>query len=157
MPNQENLKLNEDLDESWPSRGHIKFVNYSNKYRVDSNFVIKSLTFEIMPREIIGIVGKPGCGKTTIFFSLLRLFEYSEGSILIDDVDIKKIGLHDLRSKITLITKDPILLAGTLRKNLDPYDIHTDKDIWDILALVNLDTFVADLYEELLFKCGPGI
>ena len=47
-------------------------------------------------------------------------------------------------------------LAGTLRKNLDPYDKHDDKDIWDILALVNLNTFVADLYEDLQFKCEPG-
>ena len=84
------------------------------------------------------------------------MFEYNEGQILIDDIDIKNIGLHDLRSKITLISKDPILLAGTLRKNLDPYDEYSDREIWDILALVNLNTFVADLYEELLFKCEPG-
>lgn len=101
-------------------------------------------------------MGKSGAGKTTIFFSLLRLFEYSEGEILIDDINIRNIGLHDLRSKITLISKDPILLAGTLRKNLDPYDQYSDREIWDILALVNLNTFVADLYEDLLFKCEPG-
>jgi ABC-type multidrug transport system fused ATPase/permease subunit len=113
LPNQEALKLNDTelIDPSWPARGHIKFVNFSNKYRADSSYVIKNLSLEIMPRETVGIVGKSGSGKTSIFFSLLRLFEYSEGSIFIDDINIKNVGLHDLRSKITLITKDPILLG----------------------------------------------
>ena len=154
---QENLNINDyPIDQSWPTKGHIKFINYSTKYSQDSDYVIKKLNLEIMPKEIIGIIGASGSGKTTIFFSLLRLYEHNEGEILIDDINIKNIGLHDLRSKISLITKNPILLAGPLRKNLDPYDKHSDKEIWDILALVNLNTFVADLYEDLQFKCESG-
>ena len=103
-----------------------------------------------------GIIGKKDSGKTTLALSLLNLYHHSEGSILIDGINIMDIGIHDLRNKITLITKDPVLLAGTLRMNLDPYEVCSDKDLWDVLEVVNLSNLVRSLYKELSFEFDIG-
>ena len=84
------------------------------------------------------------------------MYHHVKGSILIDGVNIDEIGVHDLRNKITLITKDPVLLAGTLRMNLDPYEKFSDKDLWEVLEVVNLSNLVRSLYKELLFEFDIG-
>jgi ATP-binding cassette subfamily C (CFTR/MRP) protein 1 len=88
---------------NWPDRGHIVFQNYSVKYRKGLDDVLKNLNIEIQPNEKIGIVGRTGAGKSSLTLALFRILEYSEGAIYIDGVNIKEIGLHDLRHKITII------------------------------------------------------
>lgn len=88
---------------TWPENGHISFDNYSVKYREGLDDVIKSLSLDIKPGEKIGIVGRTGAGKSSLTLALFRILEHSRGTINIDGVDIKLIGLHDLRHKITII------------------------------------------------------
>lgn len=90
-------------NKEWPNKGHVQFINYSLKYREELDFVLKDLNIEIQPCEKIGIVGRTGAGKSSLTLGLFRMIENHVGQIIIDDVDIHKIGLHDLRQKITII------------------------------------------------------
>jgi ATP-binding cassette subfamily C (CFTR/MRP) protein 4 len=119
----------------WPLGG-ITFRNVSLSYdeseKVD---VLKDLTFEIKPREKIGIVGRTGAGKSSILAALYRLTE-CRGSIWIDGIPIKQLGLHDLRKNISIIPQDPVLFSGTMRYNLDPFDQFKDDELWQVIKEV---------------------
>jgi ABC-type multidrug transport system fused ATPase/permease subunit len=100
--------------------------------------VLHGISFNIKPREKIGVVGRTGSGKSTLALSFFRFVEASAGSILIDGIDISKIGTEDLRSNLTIIPQDPTLFSGTLRTNLDPFDQFEDSDIFESLRRVHL-------------------
>jgi len=126
----------ENYNQQWPPNGSIDFKHYYVKYRPNLPLVIKDLNVHIAHGEKIGIVGRTGSGKSTIFLSLLRMLESSQGTIYIDDVDISKLGLDDLRSKLTIIPQDPMLFKGTLRNNLDLLDKYSDEELWQSLERV---------------------
>lgn len=87
----------------------------------DRNFCLK-----------VGIVGRTGAGKSSLITGLFRL-ALNEGSIVIDDVEIHELMLHELRSKISIIPQEPVLFSGTMRKNLDPIDEYPDHVLWNAL------------------------
>ena len=79
------------------------FNGYSVKYRKELENVLKDINVNISKGEKIGIVGRTGAGKSSLALGIFRILEYSSGKIIIDGVDIKTIGLHDLRKKLTII------------------------------------------------------
>lgn len=123
---------------NWPSHGAIQFINYATRYRVDLEPVLRNVTFKIQAGERVGIVGRTGAGKSSLAMALFRGLEAEEGKILVDDVDIGLIGLFDLRKAITIVPQDPTLFSGTIRSNLDPFDLFTDEEILDTLRRVQL-------------------
>lgn len=139
----------------WPSSGSIEFSNLSLKYDDNSDAILKSLNMSIASGEKIGIVGRTGAGKSSIIQAIFRL-GVNEGMIRIDDVDISKIGLHDLRNSISIIPQDPILFSGTMRDNLDPFQKKTDDELWRALDQVELQTVVRMLANGLDCKMYDG-
>nr|XP_019043546.1 ATP-binding cassette transporter [Kwoniella bestiolae CBS 10118]OCF22476.1 ATP-binding cassette transporter [Kwoniella bestiolae CBS 10118] len=123
---------------SWPEAGAISMEKLIIRYAPDLPDVLHSITFDVAPREKIGIVGATGCGKSTLALSFFRFVEATEGKIVIDGIDISKIGLTDLRSRVTIIPQDPTILSGTLRSTLDVFDEYDDADIYAALRRVHL-------------------
>ncbi|XP_023241974.1 multidrug resistance-associated protein 4-like [Centruroides sculpturatus] len=128
----------------WPQRGKIHFDNLSLQYSEDKNIVLKNLTFRIRSGEKIGIVGRTGAGKSSIIASLFRMTEPT-GTITIDGVDTKVIGLSDLRSKISIIPQDPMLFTGPLRRNIDPFNEYSDDQLWQAIEQVQLKEVINKL------------
>lgn len=133
----------------WPSQGTIKFDNYVARYRKELDLVLRNINFDVLAGEKIGIVGRTGSGKTSLSLALFRMLEQAGGQINIDGVDIRACGLHDLRSKLTIIPQDSILFSGTLRFNLDPLQLHDDEQIWRALELSHLKQYVSTLRDGL--------
>ncbi|KAH3683475.1 hypothetical protein WICPIJ_005559 [Wickerhamomyces pijperi] len=135
-----NLEQEEDPEEikdkppqNWPENGMIKFETVSMRYRPELPLVLQDFSLSIAAGEKIGICGRTGAGKSTLMTVLYRLTDIAGGKVTIDDVDISKMSLFDLRSQLAIIPQDPVLFQGTLRKNLDPFDQMTDTVLNDAL------------------------
>ncbi|GFR21980.1 multidrug resistance-associated protein 1 [Trichonephila clavata] len=98
--------------EDWPSRGVVTFRDYKMRYRKGMDLVLKGINVEIASGEKVGLVGRTGAGKSSLALALFRIVEPEDGTILIDGIDIAMLGLHDLRSKITVIPQVLILIHG---------------------------------------------
>ncbi|NXA04426.1 MRP3 protein, partial [Sapayoa aenigma] len=142
--------------EDWPSKGELEFVNYSVRYRKGLDLVLKGLNLQVHGGEKIGIVGRTGAGKSSMTLCLFRILEAAKGEIKIDGVKISEIGLHDLRSRLTIIPQDPVLFSGTLRMNLDPLNKYSDEEIWKALELSHLKRFVSSQPSMLDYECSEG-
>ncbi|XP_072313058.1 ATP-binding cassette sub-family C member 3 isoform X4 [Eucyclogobius newberryi] len=140
----------------WPLQGNVQFKDYSVRYREGLDLVLKNLTLSVKGGEKIGIVGRTGAGKSSMTLCLFRLLEAAGGEITIDDVKISEIGLHDLRSKLTIIPQEPVLFSGTLRMNLDPFDRYSDEEVWSSLEHAHLHKFVSNQPAQLQLECAEG-
>ncbi|XP_059172943.1 multidrug resistance-associated protein 1-like [Physella acuta] len=138
----------------WPLDGKVKFSGYQTRYREGLDLVLKGITCEFKPGEKIGIVGRTGAGKSSLALALFRLIEATEGSISVDGIRISDIGLHDVRSRLTILPQDPVLFFGTLRMNLDPINEYNDHQLWDALTSAHLKDFVENLSEGLDYEVG---
>ncbi|XP_067242984.1 canalicular multispecific organic anion transporter 1 isoform X1 [Chanodichthys erythropterus] len=142
--------------DDWPSAGNIRFENYKVRYRPELELILHGITCDIESTEKIGIVGRTGAGKSSLTNCLFRIIEASEGRIIIDGVDISTLGLHDLRSRLTIIPQDPVLFSGTLRMNLDPFQKFSDEEIWNVLELAHLKDYVRGLPSGLEHEVSEG-
>ncbi|OIW20357.1 hypothetical protein TanjilG_09517 [Lupinus angustifolius] len=122
----------------WPSSGSIRFEDVVLRYRPELPPVLHGLTFTIFPTDKVGIVGRTGAGKSSMLNALFRIVELERGRILIDDCDIAKFGLADLRKVLGIIPQSPVLFSGTVRFNLDPFNEHNDADLWEALERAHL-------------------
>ena len=132
-------------DDDWPHDGMIEYEDVWMRYRPELDPVLKGVSFTINSGDKVGIVGRTGSGKSSLIVTLFRLVEPYEGRILLDGVNILELGLNDVRGRIAAIPQDPVLFSGSVRTNLDPYDKHSDVEIWEALSHVNLKEVVAGL------------
>ncbi|XP_072965266.1 ABC transporter C family member 5-like isoform X1 [Typha angustifolia] len=134
---------------SWPENGNIELIDLKVRYKESLPTVLHGITCKFPGGKKIGIVGRTGSGKSTLIQALFRLIEPSNGKILIDDIDISSIGLHDLRSRLSIIPQDPTLFEGTIRGNLDPLEDHPDHEVWQALDKCQLGDVIRQKEEKL--------
>ena len=140
------MRLPVPLDENnqqWVSKGRIEFVNYSVRYRPDTETVLDKINLKIMAGEKIGVVGRTGAGKSTLCLAICRFLESSNGHIEIDGVNISEVGLADLRDNITVIPQDAAIFDNTLRFNLDPDEQTSDEHIVELLGKASLTNLMS--------------
>ncbi len=129
QPNEsDELGPNGALEEFQLS-GYVKFSNVSMKYKTSDNPVLRNISFEARPGQKIGLAGATGSGKTTTLSLLARLYEYQEGQITIDDIDLRNFDREALRDQIGFVSQDVIIFRGTLKNNLSPGMHILDTDI----------------------------
>lgn len=162
LQKEENLEIRKNFKtpKEWPNAGEIKIEHIFMKYKKELDTVLNDISCIIKPGQTIGIVGRSGSGKSSLMMALFRIVELSSGRIQIDSIDISKISLFDLRSKISIIPQEPIIFSGTLRSNLDPFGEYSDFEIWNALEAVFLKEKVENMLSKLdeeIFDSGSSL
>lgn len=129
----------------WPQKGSITFEKVAVRYADHLPEVLKEVSFHIPPGNKVGIIGRTGSGKSTIFQAIYRFVELSKGKILIDGQDISLLPLEKLRQSLAIVPQDPTLFLGTIRSNLDRYNEFSDDEIWNALSAVYMADFLRSL------------
>jgi len=140
----------------WPQKGAIEFYDVRMGYRDGLPDVLKACSVTIKGAEKVGIVGRTGAGKSSILVTLFRISELRSGAILIDGVDISRVDLKTLRSRLSIIPQDPVLYTGSLRTNVDPGKRYTDHAVWDCLRQCGMDMAIREHPEGLDRPCEEG-
>ncbi|KAL6919458.1 hypothetical protein FSST1_003484 [Fusarium sambucinum] len=123
---------------AWPTSGTMKIDNLEVSYASDLPPVLKGISFDVKNNERVGVVGRTGAGKSSLTLALFRFLEARSGSVTIDGLDISKVDLHSLRTRLAIIPQDPVLFSGTIRSNLDPFEDNTDDELRESLTRVHL-------------------
>ena len=137
-------------------KGDVILKNVMLRYSPNLPLVLDNVSFRINPGEKVGIVGRTGAGKSSLQAALFRLVELTSGHIYIDGIDIKTLGLHELRSQISIIPQDPTLFSGPLRQTLDPFNEFNDNELWEALEKVQIKKKTLSLTGQLLFHVSEG-
>lgn len=142
---------------TWPSKGEIEIKHTSMRYR-DGPLVLKDLSLTVQGGEKIGVVGRTGSGKSSLMTVLFRISEIEEdgGQIIIDGVDVGKIGTAALRLNLSIIPQDPVMFSNTVRYNLDPFGTASDDELWEVLKKVQLAEIIAMLPNGLEEQVAEG-
>lgn len=129
----------------WPSQGLVEFQQVILAYRAGLPNALDGVSFTVYPGEKVGIVGRTGSGKSTLFLALFRMVELKAGRILLDGVDSQLVGLEELRSRLAIIPQDPFLFSGSIRENLDPQGKRTDAELHEVLEQCHLRDAVTQM------------
>nr|QVT92371.1 ABC transporter [Salvia miltiorrhiza] len=157
LPSEPPLVIESNRPESyWPTQGEVNIKDLQVRYGPHMPFVLRGLTCTFFGGKRTGIVGRTGSGKSTLIQTLFRIVEPTVGQILVDGVNILDIGLHDLRSKLSIIPQDPTMFEGTVRTNLDPLEEYTDEQIWEALDKCQLGDEVRKKAEKLDFAVSEN-
>ncbi len=142
--------------DNWPSNGKISVVNLWARYATSLPFVLRGMSFEIYPGMFVGIVGRSGSGKSSLVKALFRILEYDSscGYIEIDGIKTCDVGLHELRSRMSIVSQEPLLFANTIRYNIDPNREASDVEIWKALEMVHFKECINDLDTEISENCA---
>ncbi|XP_029688368.1 ATP-binding cassette sub-family C member 8-like isoform X1 [Takifugu rubripes] len=143
--NYEGLLTVSQVPDGWPQHGEIKIQNLSVRYDATLKPVLKNVNAHISPGQKVGICGRTGSGKSSFSLAFFRMVDMFEGRIVIDEIDIAKLPLQTLRSRLSIILQDPILFSGTIRFNLDPEMKATDEMLWEALDIAQLKPVVKSL------------
>ncbi|GCB74809.1 hypothetical protein scyTo_0003902 [Scyliorhinus torazame] len=133
------------IPEDWPQQGEIKIQDLCVRYDPTLKPVLKHVKAYFTPGQKVGICGRTGSGKSSLSLAFFRMVDIFEGKIVIDGIDICKLPLHTLRSRLSIILQDPVLFSGSIRFNLDPECECTDDRLWEALEIAQLKNMVKAL------------
>jgi ATP-binding cassette, subfamily C (CFTR/MRP), member 1 len=129
-------------DMNWPSRGAIAILGLGARY--GTRQVLCGIDITIEPAQKVAICGRSGSGKSTLLALLLRLYEAEAGTVSIDGVDTKTVPVRILRERLAALPQDPLLLAGSVRYNLDPTGRCGDVEILESLRKTGISGIIED-------------
>ncbi|XP_015437283.1 PREDICTED: probable multidrug resistance-associated protein lethal(2)03659 [Dufourea novaeangliae] len=153
LPSEGNWETSNPPPADWPNHGQVILKNVSLQYEKNEAPVLKNLNVTIEPGWKVGVVGRTGAGKSSLISALFRLFpEGLDGQIKVDGIDVSTVGLHEFRTKISIIPQQPFLFTDTVRNNLDPFNSYDDTTLWDSLHQVELNDLVLD--QKLQYSGG---
>jgi ATP-binding cassette, subfamily C (CFTR/MRP), member 1 len=155
---KERYMKGDDLlkEKPWPSNGNIIFNQVQMKYRQSLPLALRDITMNIPGGSRVGICGRTGSGKSSLFVALFRIVELHSGSIIIDGVDVSKIGLSTLRESVAIIPQHPNLFVGDIRRNLDPFTTFNDDDLWKVLKDCGLEKTIRERKGQLSADVTEG-
>ncbi|XP_046429218.1 ATP-binding cassette subfamily C member 4-like isoform X3 [Neodiprion fabricii] len=146
LPKEGPFTTEQPPSPTWPSDGGLIFKNVTMRYADNEPPVLKDLNVDIKPGWKVGIVGRTGAGKSSLVSALFRLHDGgTDGEIIIDGINTRSVGLHELRRGISIIPQEPILFSETLRYNLDPFGHYSDTELWHSLREVELENMTSSL------------
>ncbi|XP_036432874.1 ATP-binding cassette sub-family C member 9 isoform X1 [Colossoma macropomum] len=133
------------VPEDWPQHGEIKIQDLCVRYDPMLKPVLKHVNAFINPGQKVGICGRTGSGKSSLSLAFFNMVDVFEGKIIIDGIDICKLPLQTLRSRLSIILQDPVLFSGSIRFNLDPERTCSDDRLWEALEIAQLKNMVKAL------------
>ncbi|KAJ5290963.1 hypothetical protein N7478_000214 [Penicillium angulare] len=145
-----------DPPAAWPTDGQLEITDLAVRYASDLPPVLNGLNISIEGSQRVGIVGRTGAGKSSLALALFRFLEASQGRILIDGIDISKVKLPHLRSRLAIIPQNPVLFSGTVRSNLDPFQEHDDSELLSALTEVQYTGSTKNTSSELETPVSEG-
>lgn len=151
--------LESEAEHSKPQLGEIKFEHVWFGYKED-DYVIKDLDFTIHPGEKVALVGPTGAGKTTIIRLLCRLYEPSQGRILVDGIDIRELPQAELRRYMAVILQEGFLFAGDVKSNITLADGYSFEEVQQAAEKTNIAQFIEQLpqgYNTQLRERGTNL
>ncbi|XP_041372529.1 multidrug resistance-associated protein 1-like [Gigantopelta aegis] len=145
--------------QDWPQKGDINFLNYQTRYRPGLDLVIKGITYNVQGGQKVS--SNSSHFRSSIIIADKRFLAANRKSSPCSGnsgfpLKISDMGLHDLRSRLTILPQDPVLFSGSLRMNLDPFNLYTDEQIWTALKHAHLNKFVSELPATIEYECGEG-
>uniref|UniRef100_A0A671Y2H3 ATP-binding cassette, sub-family C (CFTR/MRP), member 9 n=1 Tax=Sparus aurata TaxID=8175 RepID=A0A671Y2H3_SPAAU len=143
--NYEGSMDTSQVPENWPQNGEIKIQDLCVRYDPMLKPVLKHVNAYIEPGQKVGICGRTGSGKSSLSLAFFNMVDIFEGKIVIDGIDICKLPLQTLRSRLSIILQDPVLFSGSIRFNLDPERTCTDDRLWEALEIAQLKNMVKAL------------
>ncbi|KAI9147656.1 Canalicular multispecific organic anion transporter 2 [Paramyrothecium foliicola] len=139
----ENLPAEDGpIPQDWPEQGHVEFQNVSASYDQCPKPVLHKLNFAVKSGEKVAICGRTGSGKSSLIATLLRNIELDAGAVLVDDIDLTTLSRDEIRTRINTLPQTPLLLHGSVRKNIDPHGVSSDEHIIDVLHSVSMWEFL---------------
>ncbi|XP_053575092.1 ATP-binding cassette sub-family C member 9 isoform X2 [Bombina bombina] len=135
----------QQVPDDWPKDGEIKINDLCVRYENNLKPVLKHVKAYIKPGQKVGICGRTGSGKSSLSLAFFRMVDIFDGKIVIDGIDISKLPLQTLRSRLSIILQDPVLFSGSIRFNLDPECKCTDDRLWEALEIAQLKNLVKAL------------
>lgn len=157
----EEVTLSDDLareKDKLITEGKIEFSHVSFRYKdASGDDVLRDLNFVINPGETVGILGSTGSGKTTMVQLIDRLYDVTEGAVLVDDVNVKDYSLYNLREGVGMVLQKNVLFSGSIKENLLWGDEHaSEEDLKEVAHYAQADLFIKDMPGEFEMELGQG-
>ncbi|XP_063224756.1 probable multidrug resistance-associated protein lethal(2)03659 [Bacillus rossius redtenbacheri] len=153
LPPEEGLQpgTGNEPPPTWPSKGAIQFDHLTLRYSSDSPPALRDVTVNIEPGQKVGVVGRPGAGKSALLAALLRLAP-TDGAARLDGTDTRTVSVRRLRRRVSVLEARPAVFPASLRDNLDPERGRRDSELWAALREVGMK----DAERTLLIPVGSG-